>query len=93
MAATDGKTIFDQNCTMCHQVSAKDPLFQNLDKDPKTAADSLKDLTSLFPLMPDLKLGDEQRTALVAWLNAQRGTKNFMQGAPANTASAAQGGN
>lgn len=84
-AATDGKTIFNQNCSMCHQASANDPLFKNLDKNPQTASDSLKDLTSLFPLMPDLKLGDEQRTALVAWINAQRGARNF--------GNAAQGGN
>lgn len=93
MAATDGKTIYDQNCVMCHQVSGKDPLFQLLDKNPQTAADSLKDLTSLFPLMPDLKLGDEQRTALVAWINAQRSAKGFMQTAPAAQANTAQGGN
>ena len=84
-AATDGKTIYDQNCIMCHQVSAKDPLFVNLDKNPKTAADSLKDLTSLFPLMPDLKLGDEQRVALVAWIDSQRSGMSV--------ASATQGGN
>ncbi len=84
-AATDGKTIYDQNCSMCHQVSAKDPLFKNLDQDPKAATNSLKDLTSLFPLMPDLKLSDEQRSALVAWINVQRGAKSF--------GNAAQGGN
>ena len=83
-AATDGGTIFEQNCSMCHRVSAQDALFVNLDKNPRTAADSLQDLTMLFPLMPDLKLNAGQRTALVAWIDAQR--------APGGTASAAQGG-
>lgn len=71
-AATDGQVIYQQNCSMCHRVSAKDALFANLDRNPKTAADSLQDLTTLFPLMPDLKLNDGQRTALVAWINMQR---------------------
>ncbi|MGA7524663.1 MAG: c-type cytochrome [Acidobacteriaceae bacterium] len=84
-AATDGRTIYEQNCVMCHQATAKDPLFANLDRNPQTAADSLKDLTSLFPLMPDLKLNDEQRTALVTWINTKRGA-----GSPAI---ATQGGN
>lgn len=70
-AATDGKTLFEQNCSICHRVNANDPVFK-LPKDPAAASDALKDLTSLFPLMPDLKLSDQQRTALVQWLNAQR---------------------
>lgn len=76
-ATTDGQAIYQQNCLMCHQVSAKDPLFNNLDKDPQAAASSLKDLTVLFPLMPDLKLTDQQRTAVVAWINTQRAGMNF----------------
>lgn len=83
-AATGGETIFAQNCSMCHQVKASDALYQNLPKDPAAASDALKDLTSLFPLMPDLKLTDQQRPALVAWLNAQRSSKGF--------GAAAQGG-
>lgn len=71
-AATDGKTIFEQNCSVCHRVNSTDPLFKNLNKNPAAAADSLKDLTSLFPLMPDLKLNDIQRAALVGWINSQR---------------------
>jgi mono/diheme cytochrome c family protein len=88
-AATDGRTIFEQNCSMCHRVAAKDPLFQDLAADPVATSEGLKDLPGLFPLMPDLKLPDQQRTALVAWLNAQRSTKGF-GAVPAN---AAQGGN
>jgi hypothetical protein len=64
-------------------VSAADPLFKNLSKDPSAASDSLKDLTSLFPLMPDLKLSDQQRTALVQWVNTQRsvmGKNSAVQG-------------
>jgi mono/diheme cytochrome c family protein len=84
-AATDGKTIFEQNCSMCHQVRATDPLFKNLPQDPNAASDALKDLTGLFPLMPDLKLSDQQRPALVQWLNTQRSAMG--------TGAAAQGGN
>jgi len=83
-AATEGRAIYDQNCLMCHRVSARDALFANLDKNPQTAAASLQDLTTLFPLMPDLKLNAGQRTALVTWINAQR--------APSGPAGAAQGG-
>ena len=83
-AATDGRTVFEQNCGMCHQVKAQDPLFKNLAKDPTAAADALKDLTSLFPLMPDLKLSDQQRAALAQWVNTQRSTMGN---------NAAQGGN
>ena len=83
-AATDGRTVFEQNCVMCHQVKAADPLFKNLAKDPGAAADALKDLTSLFPLMPDLKLTDQQRATLVEWVNTQRRTM---------VNNAAQGGN
>jgi mono/diheme cytochrome c family protein len=85
VAATDGKTVFAQNCGMCHRVSAADPLFKNLQQDPNAAGEALKDLTSLFPLMPDLKLSDQQRTSLVQWVNTQR---NAM-----GNGSATQGGN
>ena len=88
-AATDGKTIYEQNCSMCHQVTANDDMFKNLAADPQAASESLKDLTSLFPLMPDLKLGDRQRTALVAWVNSKRGS----QPSAAGRGKAAQGGN
>lgn len=84
-AATDGKTVFAQNCSMCHRVAPNDFLFKSLAKDPTAAAESLKNLTTLFPLMPDLKLSDQQRIALVAWVNVQRNTPRFT--------GAAQGGN
>jgi hypothetical protein len=57
---------------MCHRVTAEDHLFSNLPRDPQAAADSLKDLTSLFPVMPDLKLSENERRALVQWVNTQR---------------------
>ncbi|MGB7546302.1 MAG: c-type cytochrome [Terracidiphilus sp.] len=84
-SATDGRTVFEQNCVMCHRVRAADPLFKNLPQDPSAASDALKDLTSLFPLMPDLKLPDPQRTALVRWVNTQRSAMG--------TGAATQGGN
>lgn len=45
----------------------------------------MKDLTGLFPLMPDLKLSDQQRMALAQWVNAQRAVEGI--------AVAPQGGN
>ena len=72
-AATDGKTVFDQNCSMCHRPKAGEPLFTTLPKDPATASKALKDLTGVFMLMPDLKLTDQQCTVLAQWLNTQPG--------------------
>ncbi|MGA3334130.1 MAG: c-type cytochrome [Terracidiphilus sp.] len=80
-AAAGGQTVFDQNCSMCHRVNANDPLFKNLTSDPAAAGEALKDLTALFPLMPDLKLTGPQRTALAGWIDAQRSAKGF--GSPA----------
>jgi mono/diheme cytochrome c family protein len=67
----DGRAVYEQNCGMCHQQKADDHLFSNLPKDEKAAVDGLKDLTSLFPLMPDLKLSQDERSALVKWINEQ----------------------
>ncbi|MGA8042360.1 MAG: c-type cytochrome [Terracidiphilus sp.] len=83
--ATDGPTVFAQNCSMCHQERAGDAMFKNLPTDPKAASEAMKDLTSLFPLMPDLKLTDQQRLALAQWVNAERAAKGI--------SAAAQGGN
>ncbi len=81
--ATDGKAVFARNCSMCHGEKADDPLFANLPKEPKVAAEALKDLPSLFPRMPDLKLSEAERCTLVQWVNTQRDA----------TGTAAQGGN
>jgi hypothetical protein len=70
---------------MCHQVRPDDHLFANMPSDPQAAADALKDLTSLFPLMPDIKLSDAERQALVQWVNTQRHAPK--------TSTVAQGGN
>lgn len=83
--ATDGQTIYAQNCSMCHQMNAKDKLFTNLPADANAASAAMKDLTSLFPLMPDLKLTDQQRVALAQWVNAERAARGI--------AVAPQGGN
>lgn len=72
-AATDGKTIFDQNCSMCHRLKAGQPLFKGLARDPILASQALKDLTSVSPLMPDVRLPEPQRIALAEWVNTQRG--------------------
>ena len=68
----DGRVVYEQNCGMCHQVKVDDHLFTNMPKDKKAAMDAMKDLTGLFPLMPDLKLNDQQRLSLAGWVNEQR---------------------
>ncbi len=50
IAATDGKLVYQNNCSMCHQDHPTDQFFAGIAADPQAAADSLKDLTSLFPL-------------------------------------------
>jgi len=80
-AASDGETIYEQNCSMCHPRSASDPLFKNLPGDPTKAVNALKDLTSLFPLMPDLKFSEPQRTALVRRINEMRDAMRSGNGA------------
>jgi mono/diheme cytochrome c family protein/cytochrome bd-type quinol oxidase subunit 1 len=82
LAASDGRTVFDQNCFMCHRAKPGEPLFKELPKDPVAAAKALKDLTGLFPGMPDLKLSEPQRVALVQWINAQRSSKGPGGAAP-----------
>jgi hypothetical protein len=64
---------------------ADDALFARLPRDPQEATNALKDLPNLFIRMPDLKLSDEERSALVEWVNTQR--------SPHVTGVAAQGGN
>jgi mono/diheme cytochrome c family protein len=70
--ATDGKTIFDRNCSMCHRMRADDALFARLPRDPQEASNALKDLPNLFIRMPDLKLSDQERSTLVEWVNQER---------------------
>ncbi len=71
-AAANGRTVFERNCSMCHQLRADDALFARLPKDPSEASNALRDLPNLFIRMPDLKLSDEERTALVDWVNTER---------------------
>jgi len=81
----DGKTVFENDCVMCHKLRPDDHLFSNMPADPKAAVEALKDLPGMFPVMPDLKLSEDERRALVEWVNNQRHS-------PA-TGTAAQGGN
>jgi mono/diheme cytochrome c family protein len=81
----DGKTVFERNCSMCHQVKPDDALFARLPNEPNVAADALKDLPNLFPRMADLKLSDGERAAIVEWVNTQRNLSK--------SASTVQGGN
>lgn len=87
----EGKAVYERNCGMCHQMRPADPLFANLAKDPAQAAEALKDLPALFPMMPDLKLPDNQRVMLVAFVNEYRAKHPAPPAAAAATP--AQGGN
>jgi mono/diheme cytochrome c family protein len=79
-----GQVVFERNCVMCHQMNTVGTLFANQPSDAKATSDALKDLPSIFILMPDLKLSDQERTELVQWVNTRRG---------ANGTGTAQGGN
>jgi len=68
----DGKTVFERDCSMCHRLKSSDALFARLPADPKVATEALKDLPNLFIRMPDLKLSEEERAALVQWVNTRR---------------------
>jgi len=71
----DGKTVYEQNCAMCHPSSAGSAVFNGLPKDQNAAVKALMDLTSLSMVMPDLKLSERQRIVLAQWMNARRGPK------------------
>jgi mono/diheme cytochrome c family protein len=68
----DGKAVFEQNCSMCHLARPDDHLFTDMPKDPQTAIAALGSLPAMFPIMPDLKLSEDERRALVQWVNTQR---------------------
>ena len=68
---------------MCHQDHPNAQIYSGIVTDPTAAADSFKDLTSIFPLMPDIKLNPAQRTALVQYLNTQRPAAQHAQLSPA----------
>jgi mono/diheme cytochrome c family protein len=70
----DGHTVFVRNCAMCHQLRSGAPLFTSLPSNPAAAASAIEHLPNLFPLMPDLKLSNAERVALVRWVNARRAT-------------------
>ena len=70
--AVDGQTVFDRNCSVCHRFKSGEAIFPGLPDDSKAAADLLKDMPAIFPRMPDLKLTDDERIALVQWIAARR---------------------
>ncbi|HUB81799.1 MAG TPA: c-type cytochrome [Bryobacteraceae bacterium] len=70
-APVEGAQLFEQNCVVCHQSAPDDPAIATIRSlDAQTAAEKLKDLPGLFVRMPDLKLNDQQRTALVHWIQS-----------------------
>jgi len=69
---SDGQRLFEQNCSVCHESAPTDPAITALRSlDPEKASESLKDLPALFVRMPDLKLSDQQRSALVQWIRTR----------------------
>jgi len=85
-APVEGARLFDQNCVVCHQSAADDPAISTIRSlDEQAASEKLKDLPALYMRMPDLKLNDEQRTALVHWIHLQFGGK-ALERAAANPA-------
>ena len=68
----NGGLVYDQNCVMCHLPSAAGDSFKTLPRDPEAAVKALKNLTTLSFIMPDLKLSEAERIALVQWINAHR---------------------
>jgi len=76
-----GRAVFERNCTPCHQARPDDAAIVGLSDDPQAAKSAVGNLPNLFAGMPDLKLTEAERAALVQWVSKQRG------------ASAAGGGN
>jgi mono/diheme cytochrome c family protein len=76
----DGRTVFENDCVICHRLRADDHLFSNMPADTQAAVDALKDLPGMFPVMPDLKLSEDERRALVQWVNTQRATLAVTKG-------------
>jgi mono/diheme cytochrome c family protein len=71
-APAEGAPVFEQSCAVCHEAAPADPAITMLRSlDPQSASETLKDLPALYPRMPDLKLTDGQRAALVTWIKAR----------------------
>jgi len=68
----EGARLFHQNCAVCHRSGADDPAITTIrSMDPDSASEMLKSLPALFTRMPDLKLSEQQRSALVQWIRTQ----------------------
>jgi len=71
-APSDGQRLFEQNCATCHEAAPRDSAVNAIRAlDARAASESLKSLPALFVRMPDLKLSEQQRTALVQWIKTQ----------------------
>jgi len=81
-AAMEGARLFEEDCVVCHRSAADDPAISTIRSlDEQAASDKLKDLPALYMRMPDLKLDDAQRTALVHWIRLQFGGKTVERAA------------
>jgi mono/diheme cytochrome c family protein len=69
---SDGQHLVEDNCSVCHEASPGDSAVAAIrGMDSRKASDSLTSLPDLFIRMPDLKLSEPQRTALVQWIKTQ----------------------
>ncbi len=68
----DGKTVYERNCSPCHEFSPNNSLFTGLrGLDQQTATAVLEGLHDLNSKMPDFQLSLEERNALSKWINQQ----------------------
>jgi mono/diheme cytochrome c family protein len=68
----DGSLVFQNNCAVCHRAESANDVFATLNgMAPADAVEAVKDLPGLFPPMPDLKLSEPKRAALIRWVNRQ----------------------
>ncbi len=71
-ATLDGASIFHHNCATCHESRAGDAALVCLTgMDAASAAATLASLPALDPRMPDLRLTEAERAALVHWVQTR----------------------
>ncbi len=71
-AAPEGAAVFQRDCSVCHEVRPDGAAFLCLTAlDPESAREALASLPTLYPRMPDLKLSEAERAAVVEWVDSR----------------------